>query len=325
MFQDAYDAAFWKTFAPNEMVISLPAPVPGGRRTDDPEPKKGRRCLRGRSAYGWLAAVRGRVRQMTKAVKELASLKDAVIAYVKEKYGASPENLWMRYPNYAIFRHADNGKWFALMMDVEKNKLGLPGNDVVDILNVKLSDPFLADLLVQQPGYMRGYHIARGNWISILMDGTVPRKDLCRWVDESYLATASVRQKKKMRPPKEWIIPANPKYYDIQGAFAQADEINWKQGAGIKKGDTVYMYVAVPVSAVLYKCEVTETDIPFHLEEGAVHITHLMKIRLLKTYPPDQFTFDILGKEYSIYAVRGPRGIPAKLSEALNEQIQEKR
>ena len=262
---------------------------------------------------------------MTKAVKELASLKDAVIAYVKEKYGASPENLWMRYPNYAIFRHADNGKWFALMMDVEKNKLGLPGNDVVDILNVKLTDPILADLLAQQPGYMRGYHIARGNWISILMDGTVPRKDLCRWVDESYLATASVRQKKKMRPPKEWIIPANPKYYDIQGAFAQADEINWKQGAGIKKGDTVYMYVAVPVSAVLYKCEVTETDIPFHLEEGAVHITHLMKIRLLKTYPPDQFTFDILGKEYSIYAVRGPRGIPAKLSEALNEQIREKR
>ena len=255
----------------------------------------------------------------------MASLKDAVIAYVKEKYGASPENLWMRYPNYAIFRHADNGKWFAIIMRVQRAKLGLPGNDVVDILNVKLSDPFLADLLVQQPGYMRGYHIARGNWISILMDGTVPRKDLCRWVDESYLATASVRQKKKMRPPKEWILPANPKYYDIQGAFAQADEINWKQGAGIKKGDTVYMYVAVPVSAVLYKCEVTETDIPFHLEEGAVHITHLMKIRLLKTYPPDQFTFDILGKEYSIYAVRGPRGIPAKLSEALNEQMQEKR
>ncbi len=249
----------------------------------------------------------------------MASLKEAIIAYVKEKYGASPENLWMRYPNYAVFRHEDNGKWFALMMDVEKNKLGLQGNGAVDILNVKLSDSLLSDLLVQQPGYMRGYHIARGNWISILMDGAVPLKDLCRWVDESYLATASVQQKKKMRPPKEWIIPANPKYYDIQGAFAQADEINWKQGAGIKTGDTVYMYVAVPVSAVLYKCVVTETDIPYHFMEGAVHITRLMKIRLLKSYPPDQFTFDILGREYGIYAVRGPRGIPAKLSEALNE------
>ena len=75
---------------------------------------------------------------------------------------------------------------------------------------------------------------------------------------------------------------------------------------------------AVPVSAVLYKCLVTETDIPYHLKEGPVHIPHLMKIRLLKTYPPDQFTFDILGREYGIFAVRGPRGIPASLSEALN-------
>jgi len=247
----------------------------------------------------------------------LASLKEAVIAYVKEKYGAPPENLWIRYPNYAIFRHEDSGKWFALMMDVEKSKLGLPGDETVDILNVKLSDPILADLLVGQPGYCRGYHIARGNWLSLLMDGTLPLADLCRWVDESYLATASAQQKKKLRPPKEWIIPANPKYYDVQSAFARADEILWKQGAGIKAGDTVFMYVAVPVSAVLYKCLVTETDIPFRLAEGAVHIPRLMKIRLLKTYPPDQFTFDILGKEYGIFAVRGPRGIPAKLSKAL--------
>ena len=255
---------------------------------------------------------------MQKAVKDVASLKEAVFAYVKEKYGAAPENLWMRYPNYAIFRHADNDKWFALIMDVEKNKLGLPETDRVDILNVKLADPFLADLLAQQPGYFRGYHIARGNWISILMDGTVPLEEVCRWVDASYLATASAAQKQKMRPPKEWIIPANPKYYDIQSAFESADEIVWKQGAGIKTGDTVYMYVAVPVSAVLYKCAVTETDIPYLVKEGPVRIPRLMKIRLLKRYPPDRFTFDILGREYGIYAVRGPRGIPAKLSEALN-------
>ena len=33
-----------------------------------------------------------------------------------------------------------------------------------------------------------------------------------------------------MRPPKEWIIPANPKYYDIQAAFRTSKEIDWKQG-----------------------------------------------------------------------------------------------
>ena len=42
-------------------------------------------------------------------------------------------------------------------------------------------------------------------------------------------------------------------------------------------------------------------------------------------YLSDQFTFDVLGKKYGIYAVRGPRGIPAKLGEALNEQMQEKK
>ena len=36
----------------------------------------------------------------------------------------------------------------------------------------------------------------------------------------------------------------------------------------------------------------------------------------------DQFTFDVLGKKYGIYAVSGPRGSLAKLGEALNEQMQ---
>ena len=150
-------------------------------------------------------------------------------------------------------------------MDLKRKNLGLDGDEIVDVLNVKISDPLLADLLIQQPGYFRGYHISRGNWISILLDGTVPFDDICKWLDESYMATASKEKKQKLRPPKEWIVPANPKYYDIEEAFSRSDEIDWKQGAGIKKGDTVFMYVAAPVSAILYKCKVTETNMVFLL------------------------------------------------------------
>ena len=92
-----------------------------------------------------------------------------------------------------------------------------------------------------------------------------------------------------------------------------------KQGAGIKKGDTVFMYVGAPVSAVLYRCKVTETDIPFEYQDRDLTIKALMKIRLQKRYAPDRFTFDILKSEYGIYAVRGPRGIPTSLSEALKK------
>ena len=81
----------------------------------------------------------------------------------------------------------------------------------------------------------------------------------------------------------------------------------------------MFMYVAAPVSAVLYKCKVMETDIPFRYDDGMVQMKALMKIRLQKRYPRDRFTFDVLGKEYGIFAVRGPRGIPHSLSEALKK------
>ena len=246
----------------------------------------------------------------------MMSFRDDLFAYAKKKYKVFPEYLWRRYPDYAVLRHGDNQKWFALIMDVPASKLGLAGG-VTDIVNVKMRDPLLADFLVQQKGFFRGYHISRGNWVSVLLDGTVPLEEICHWLDESYLATASKGTRHKLRPPKEWVIPANPKYYDVQAAFEEAEEINWKQGKGIKTGDTVFLYVAAPVSAILYKCRVTKTDIPYHFDNGEVRMSGVMRIKLLKRYDPNRFTFETLGKEYGIFAVRGPRGIPKSLSEAL--------
>ena len=148
-------------------------------------------------------------------------------------------------------------------------------------------------------------------------DETIQKILGIRWPGQNSGETAGVKRKEKVRPLKEWIIPSNPKYYDIIHAFDETDTIDWKQGAGIKKEDTVFMYVGAPVSAVLYKCKVTETNIPYQYQDKNLTITALMKIRLLKRYAPDQFTFEILKSEYGIFAVRGPRGVPNSLSAAL--------
>ena len=124
--------------------------------------------------------------------------------------------------------------------------------------------------------------------------------------------------KPKVRPPKEWVVPANPKFYDIIHAFDNAEVIDWKQGSGILVGDTVYMYVAAPVSAILYKCEVLETDIPFSFADENLTIRALMKIKLIRRYIPDAFTFEKLKDNYGVTAIRGPRGIPENLSRKLN-------
>lgn len=155
------------------------------------------------------------------------------------------------------------------------------------------------------------------HWITVLLDGTVDEKQIYELIDASFMATASAKKKQKVRPPKEWIIPANPKYYDIVHAFDNIDEIDWKQGAGIKTGDTVLMYVAAPVSAILYKCKVLETGKPWDYQDGKLTVKELMRIKLLKRYEADRFTFEVLKEEYSIFAIRGPRGIPNSLSVAL--------
>ena len=284
-------------------------------------------------------------------------MREEIYRYMKKKYKAEPEFLWKRFPDYAVFRHQDNRKWFAIIMDVPAEKLGLPASygsgpagteaygagaagvesgsadsfiaelglsgmirsvsSRVDVLNIKLDDLFLRDILLQKEGILPGYHLSRGNWISILLDGTVALPEILDLIDISFRTTASKKQRDKVRPPKDWLIPANPKYYDVIEAFRHEKEIRWKQGAGIRTGDTVFMYVAAPVSAILYRCKVTETDIPYRGRNKDVNIKTLMMIRLEKCYDPQEFTFRRLKEEFNIFAVRGPRSVPNSLLAAL--------
>lgn len=248
---------------------------------------------------------------------EKKSLRNEVFRYVKRKYKSEIEYLWARYPTYAIFRHEDNRKWFGLVMDIPREKLGLNGDGIVDVLNVKTGDVLFSDLLMQEEGFFPGYHISRGDWISILLDGTVTMKEIRDLIDRSFLVTASQKTKNVLRPPKEWLIPSNPHYFDIVHAFDDTDVIAWKQGQGIKKGDTVFMYVGAPVSAILYQCKVTETDIPYTRKNPHINIDALMRIKLMKRYSPERFPFERLKSDYGIFTVRGPRGIPETLSEDL--------
>lgn len=243
-------------------------------------------------------------------------MRQTVFDHIKKKYKVSPEYPWG--DDNAVFRHGDNRKWFALVMRVGRDKLGLPGEEEAWVVNLKLDDLFFREALLGEEGILPAWHMNKRHWITVLLDGTVREDTVFDLIDRSFLATASA--KKKLRPPKEWVVPANPRYYDIERAFEEAEEIDWKQGRGIKKGDTVYMYVAAPVSAILFRCRVTETDIPYAYADKNVAMTALMKIKLQGRYRPDQFPFEVLKEEYGIFAVRGPRGIPHSLSEALKRQ-----
>lgn len=119
-------------------------------------------------------------------------------AYVKRKYDVEAEQLPFNREDYAVFRHPSNGKWFAVFIVKSHKELGSSGNGDAEIVSVKLQDPSLLDVLVHRPGYLRGYPSHRWNWISIVLDGTVPLEEICRWLDESYSITKNKAANKKI-------------------------------------------------------------------------------------------------------------------------------
>ena len=160
-------------------------------------------------------------------------IRQDVTDYIRSQYGVDPDHPFDKDTDSSVFRHADNRKWFGLIMNVSGVKLGLGTTVSINIINLKIDDPVFRDMLIQQPGIIPAYHMNKKQWITVFLDGTVQKERVYDLIDASYRATASKKKKLKDREPKEWIIPSNPKYYDVIKAFEEADEIDWKQGAGI--------------------------------------------------------------------------------------------
>ena len=110
--------------------------------------------------------------------------REEIFEYVKRQYGTLPEYLWSSSPDSAVLRHK-NGKWYAVIMNVEKSKLGLDENGTVEIMDVKC-DPEMTGIIIQTYGFLPGYHMNKQHWITILLDGTVGESKILDFLDMSY-------------------------------------------------------------------------------------------------------------------------------------------
>ncbi|MBO6145547.1 MAG: MmcQ/YjbR family DNA-binding protein [Bacilli bacterium] len=217
--------------------------------------------------------------------------------YIKKKYNNEPEFLWDKFPGYAIYRNNNNDKWYGIIMNLDLSKLDNASGEV-EIINVKLNENEIQNLLGEK-GFYKAYHMNKKDWISIILNDTLEDDIIFTLIDESY---------NFIDEPEEWLIPANPKYYDVINCFNDTDEIMWKQSSNIHIGDIVYLYVAAPYSKIMYKCKVTDINIPYQYKDKNVSMSHVMKIKLLKNLKKENYTFEYLNK-HGIKAIRGPRKI----------------
>ena len=115
--------------------------------------------------------------------------------YILNNYNSNPDYLWVKFPNYEVFRHSGNKKWFALIMDVSKDKLGLPGTELLDVVNFKCN-PILIGSLLGKDGVFPAYHMNKESWITVALDGSMPDEQIKMLLDMSFDATApKIRQK----------------------------------------------------------------------------------------------------------------------------------
>lgn len=122
--------------------------------------------------------------------------RQAVFEWVNQQYGTDPDYPWK--DDNAVLRHKENKKWYAVVLQVSKDKLGIVGNEIVDVINVKC-DPALIGSLRMKKGFFPAYHMNKNNWISILIDGTVPEKEIRNLIDLSYEMTGPRFWKEKIK------------------------------------------------------------------------------------------------------------------------------
>ena len=93
-----------------------------------------------------------------------------VFSWCHHQYGTEPDYQWNDWN--AVLSHTDNNKWYGVIVEVDRSKLGMDGTGVVDVLNVKC-DPTIIGMLRMQPGFYPEYHMNKEKWVSLLLCGPV--------------------------------------------------------------------------------------------------------------------------------------------------------
>ena len=91
--------------------------------------------------------------------------------YILDTYGVSPEYPWIKYPTFAVFRHESNKKWFAVIMTIDKGKLGINEDGQIDVVNLKC-DANIVPSMCEQKGIFPAYHMNKEHWLTVALDGS---------------------------------------------------------------------------------------------------------------------------------------------------------
>lgn len=156
--------------------------------------------LRVESMDGFAAEVRNAYIKILNDIKEKCCHENVFIFpqtnrladEIYKKYGDKPVFPWDNFSG-GVFKNPTNGKWYAIVMALNVQKVDKKLTGEVEVMNIKL-DPEKIKELHKEKGFYPAYHMNKKNWISILLNDTVPDKVLLNLLDESHRFTIKKTQ-----------------------------------------------------------------------------------------------------------------------------------
>ena len=119
-------------------------------------------------------------------VDESGEISSEVIDYCNNKHGENNVNPFKKHQDILAFVNEKN-KWYALLSDVEYNKLN-KNTDItikVKILNVKYPTDRILEI-IDNKNIFPAYHMNKKHWISIVLDKNIKLETIKELIDISY-------------------------------------------------------------------------------------------------------------------------------------------
>ena len=95
-------------------------------------------------------------------------IKRELLEYCLNTYGTLPDYPFDDWMESAVLRHADNRKWYAIVMRVSRCKFGFDSDEVIDVVNLKLPIEMFGSFGAVD-GVYPAYHMNKLHWISVLL------------------------------------------------------------------------------------------------------------------------------------------------------------
>ncbi|MBE6645991.1 MAG: MmcQ/YjbR family DNA-binding protein [Ruminococcaceae bacterium] len=112
---------------------------------------------------------------------------------ILDRYGVRADYPFEDDLETGVFRHTGTGKWFALAMNINAQKLGKCEKMQTSVVNLKCAPEIIESLVGKEPGIYRAYHMNKLHWLTAVLSECT--SDILSWLlDISYDLT---RGKKK--------------------------------------------------------------------------------------------------------------------------------